>query len=882
MKARAVDHARRGLAHLAVAWAVSGLVGCTVEMSALNADSGPALADGALLAEDATAPAPDAGGDVPDTGDSPDVDTPPSPQDAGLLDADTEQAPDTGSSPPTADASDPRPEVDAQYPDLPSASTPPLEVGWTSPPTPSGCQLEADWPYEPRGIGGGGAMSALSFSPYASLTFVGTDMGTVFRRANEGRWQAVDQQYVSFSQELASAAYFGFSADPQVVFHAARGIKPKRSTDAGLTWSPIEVPLEDGEKIRYWVPDSFSPNVVLAVTNTGVLRTLDAGTTWTRSTGVSGEGLGTFIDYQNPGRVVFHATASTVYVSRDAGGSFSSWYQPESPPIRSFAGGRDAQGVTLAFIDGNGASACAWVDAISWLDAARKDANKADCGYVWIKRDSGPFQRSDKDAGDFLRMAENDSQTIYVTGGRKWAKAYGSKVWVSRNAGQSWTLKFLIEDWDQVPYTPWPADKLEWSAVGLDVGWWDSFYESFAVNQRNSAQVGSTGWFFTHISYNYGDSWHAPFTEFADEPPRAQKKAWRSTGLEVTSALRMRFHPANPQLAYVAFADIGGLVSEDGGQSFRISQIEYNSNYDYAFDPAVVDRVYGVSGSSHDFPHDNWGSALVGRGGVYRSDDRGRTWIRLTPTGGALDRQFLSVAFDAVRGVLYAGTQGAGIARSVDQGQTWTYFNAGLTGASLIIPQIETDPANGNAYALLTGDRPTWTNSASTGIYFLDAQAGSTTWQLLRGTVNRPSNVGAGYKLLEYPTRFAVDFTRPGRDVLWMVDIENHFQWLATGAWKSTDRGTTWNRMTQVTHPFGIALDPADGSKVHVGAAHQLDGTWGNGGALYSLDGGATWTRNENMALKTNLENVVVDPNDPDKLFYLFFGGGLLHGPRPR
>lgn len=44
----------------------------------------------------------------------------------------------------------------------------------------------SEHPYEVRGVGGGGAMSSLSISPWNDLWFVGTDMGTLFRSTTSG------------------------------------------------------------------------------------------------------------------------------------------------------------------------------------------------------------------------------------------------------------------------------------------------------------------------------------------------------------------------------------------------------------------------------------------------------------------------------------------------------------------------------------------------------------------------------------------------------------------------------------------------------------------------------------------------------------------------
>ena len=56
-----------------------------------------------------------------------------------------------------------------------------------SDPFDSGTAPEPEPRWAPRGVGGGGATSALSFSPYTDLWFVGTDMGTLFRSVDRGQ-----------------------------------------------------------------------------------------------------------------------------------------------------------------------------------------------------------------------------------------------------------------------------------------------------------------------------------------------------------------------------------------------------------------------------------------------------------------------------------------------------------------------------------------------------------------------------------------------------------------------------------------------------------------------------------------------------------------------
>jgi photosystem II stability/assembly factor-like uncharacterized protein len=753
----------------------------------------------------------------------------------------------------------------------PVESTPPIVVD-PVPTTPSAA-------YKPLGVGGGGAMSGVSISPYTNLWFIGTDMGTLFKSTDLGQsWNAVNHLQAVFDSDLTKAVSLGFSADGKSVFHATAGINPKRSLDSGDTFSNISMGLTSDELIKYWYSDSSNANIMYAGTTKGLLRTTNNGTSWTRISSAVEEAIGTYIDHNTNG-LVYQATKTKILVSRDDGMTFATYYNPTTG-IRLFTGGSDVSGVTLAYSDTDGSKACGWVQ--QYLnDWGQNSINETitHCGYVWVNKNGAGFVKNAQTVGDHLKMAENDSTTIYTTGSTKWIRQYGTKVHVSHDKGQTWGLKLNQIDYDVVPYAPWPKEKLEWSAVALDVGWWDSGYESFEINQRNSNIVAGSGYFFLHSTVNGGENWKAPFTEYADTGTPTVGKNWKTRGLEVISIYRMKFHPTNSDIMYGASADIGGLVSEDHGASFRIPKSQYNSYYDYAFDPSDDTVAYAASGSLHDFPNEWHANAVTGNGGIYKTADRGRSWKRLTPVDTNYNRQFLSVGYDAKNDIIYGGTHEIGIAVSKNDGANWTYMNDGLPAGNKIIPQIEVDPNTGNVYALLTGDAPTFSNQAYTGVYFLDVANGSTTWKLLRGTVNYPKDADAGYKLWYYPTAFAIDFNNPS--TIWMVDYENKSNWLMTGAWKTTDGGNTWNRMKQVTHAVDIKIDPRNNNQVHVAGYYQLDGTWGNGGMLFTKDGGTTWGKNTTPPLQRNARSVALDPKDSSKIFYSYFGGGILGGANP-
>jgi hypothetical protein len=648
-----------------------------------------------------------------------------------------------------------------------------------------------------------------------------------------------------------------------------------------VSFETINLNLIGNERILYWSEDSEDENLIFAATTKGLHRSTNKGVTWNKTSLPANKSVGTYLDHSGNQTILYHADQDAIYISYDLGASYSEFHNP-SHAIRMFTAGRSGNNVTYAYGDDDGTSACAWASAYLEDWGVNSIAQTQDhCGYVWVRKNRSSFQNTNQMVGNFLRMAQNDPNTIYSTGAKEWIRQYGTKVFISYDAGDNWDLKFHQLNWDITPFEPWPSHLLDYSAIALDIGWWDDGYESFAINKLNSGEAGGTGYFFLHTTKNAGDNWHSPFTEYKDSGNPSYEKKWQTRGIEVISIYRLKTHPTNDELIYAASADIAGMVSVDGGESFRITKAYYNSNYDYAFDRDNDDIVYVASGNDHDWPEGWHANSVKSSGGIFRSLDRGLNYTRLTPDNSQFNRQFLSVGYDDDRNYIYGGTHSLGIAASFDNGQSWSYFNNGLPAGDLIIPQIEVDPDNGNVYALVTGNAPNFTNHTQTGIYFLDIENNVNSWQLLRGNVHYPSVADPGYELWYYPTAFAIDFTDPQRETLWLTDYENNGNWLMSGIWKSTDGGANWHRQMQMTHPTGITIDSDNTDHVFVSGSHYLDESWGNGGMLFTSDGGETWQKNLSPALQANARNIMLDPTNPNNIYYTYFGGGILKGPNP-
>jgi photosystem II stability/assembly factor-like uncharacterized protein len=125
--------------------------------------------------------------------------------------------------------------------------------------------------------------------------------------------------------------------------------------------------------------------------------------------------------------------------------------------------------------------------------------------------------------------------------------------------------------------------------------------------------------------------------------------------------------------------------------------------------------------------------------------------------------------------------------------------------------------------------------------------------------------------------------------VVWVGTGENNAQRSVAygdGVYKSADGGRSWKRMglDRSEHIGRILVHPEDGNVVYVAAQGPLWSQGGDRGLYRTTDGGATWTRILEVDEHTGVNEVVMDPRDPDVLYastwqrrrhvWTYIGGG--------
>jgi photosystem II stability/assembly factor-like uncharacterized protein len=116
----------------------------------------------------------------------------------------------------------------------------------------------------------------------------------------------------------------------------------------------------------------------------------------------------------------------------------------------------------------------------------------------------------------------------------------------------------------------------------------------------------------------------------------------------------------------------------------------------------------------------------------------------------------------------------------------------------------------------------------------------------------------------------AIDPENPS--VIWAGTGENTHQrqlGYGDGIYKSEDAGAKWKNMgLKDSRQIGmIAIDPRNTDVVYAAAEGSIWGPGGDRGLYKTTDGGTTWNKVLNISDNTGVNNVVLDPRNPDILY---------------
>jgi photosystem II stability/assembly factor-like uncharacterized protein len=231
--------------------------------------------------------------------------------------------------------------------------------------------------------------------------------------------------------------------------------------------------------------------------------------------------------------------------------------------------------------------------------------------------------------------------------------------------------------------------------------------------------------------------------------------------------------------------------------------------------------------------------------GVFKSTDGGNTWKKVLykdDKTGAVDVEFdpnnPHVLFAALWQVnrtpysLTSGGPGSGLYKSTDDGETWTHLEGhGLPTGIWGRVGISVSGADSNrVYALIEAEKG--------GLY--RSEDGGETWSLVNGAHN----------LWQRAWYYMHVFADPKTvDMLYVLDV---------GMYRSTDGGKTFETL----HPshgdnHALWIDPDNSNRMITGD---------DGGVMVSVDGGGTWTT-ENNQPTAQFYHIIADNSFPYRVY---------------
>ena len=316
--------------------------------------------------------------------------------------------------------------------------------------------------------------------------------------------------------------------------------------------------------------------------------------------------------------------------------------------------------------------------------------------------------------------------------------------------------------------------------------------------------------------------------------------------------------PGQPGVYYTGAVNGGVWKTDDFGRTWRpiFDDQPTQSIGDVAVAPSNPDIVYVASGEGLRRPDLSVGN------GIYRSNDAGRTWTHLDALRDgrqipqlAIDPHDADRVFAAVLGHPYGPNEERGIFRTTNGGRTWSkvlYVDADTGGYDVAVDPSDPDIV----YATLFASRlAPWEDGniyGATGGVFKSTDGGDT-WRRLDNGL--PKNlVQAG---------IAIARSRPKRLYLtFSTTVPSEYGTnKGMGFYRSDDRGESWTKATD---------DPRSAMKIGGGDLPLAEVDPSDPDVVYSCgivlakstDGGRTWSSFKGAPGGDDYQNLWIDPGN--------------------
>ena len=699
--------------------------------------------------------------------------------------------------------------------------------------------------WEVIGPGGGGGQFSHTISPHTpNDVLAACDMTGAYISHDAGRtWRMFNLRgtiaFFLFDPADARTIYAKTFGPPASMEKDRPATSPAlfRSTDAGRTWRVVWADTPARQLTALAVDPADSRALYGAFQGEGgaaLSVSTDRGATWKQDAALPSPGRNVYVDARSPRGArtayVVHGNAVSVrengaWTNHAAATGVRAFVETAA----GFAGGRlVVYGITRSAIYVSG-----------------------DGGRTWKQSPFPGFTPALRAVGASL----NHGETGYVSysGRQNGERVMG--VARTADAGATWDLV-----WKDAK-DPAPNVKGQW----LDQIWgpgWGGNPLSIGVDPNNADLVytGDNG--RSMKTSDGGKTWAGIYSQATPDG------GWVTTGLDVTTNYGVHFDPFDRQRMFIGYTDVGLFRSENRGQSWFSATVGVphpwmNTTYWIVFDPKVKGRVWGAMSGSHDLPRPKmWRGAEPPRqvGGACRSEDGARTWdCKSDMPETPLTHVVLDTESPVEARVLYATGFGRGVFKSEDGGKHWAPKNSGVTQEEPLTWRLAGDPHREMYLVVARRSNDGSIGNAGDGALYRTTD-GAEHWL----PVTLPEGVNG-------PHGLAVDPKNPRRLYLAAWGRRPQDATVGGGIYVSDDGGAHWRRTLDKDQHIGdVTIDGRD--------PRLLYATGFEANAWRSADRGETWQRIRGYNFRWG-QRVIPDPADKSRIYITTYGGGVWHGP---
>lgn len=722
-----------------------------------------------------------------------------------------------------------------------------------------------------KGIGGGGALFSPSINPgNNSEYYIACDMSELFHTTDFG----LNYSQVNFQEFIGGH-------NSKVCFTSTTGLlysisyindigTPVKSTDNGITWNTISGNPDPGQDVYTIHVDYANPNRIIISTYGEIYFSNNGGTSFTQiHTALDGGAGNVVAGVLFDGSNIYMGTNDGVLVSTTTGASWSTAALtglPATDNIWSFAAAKVGSTIRFFCLTGNSADIYVGLQGSDYWNFC---TGIYSCDYssstAWVSKLTGIDLANDFPM--YIDMAENDINTVYVTGSNSNSEPIVMKT---TNAGTNWANTFITASNQNII--------TGWSGQGGDRGW--SYGEcpfGFDVAANNSQEVIFGDFGFCHKTSNGGTTWQQAYVNTTDQHPAnaatPSSQNYHSIGIENTTCWQIHWMDANNM--WSCYSDIRGIRSTDAGNSWSFNYSGNSANSTYRIAQDAPGFLYMASSNIHDMYQstrlqDAILDAADANGKLIYSADNGATWLNLHNFGHpvfwiALDPSNVNRAYASV--IHYNGGSGTGGIYRCDNlsslaASTWTLLPNP--------PRTEKHPASlvvlndGKLVATYSGRRTSGgAFTASSGVFIYDPTAN--TWTDV-------SDSGMYY----WTKDVVVDPNDPTQNT-WYVCVFSGWGGAPNGLgglYKTTNRGASWTKLTGSTldRVTSCTFNPNNANELYI--TTEAQGLWKSS----NINAATPTFAVVNSYPFRQPERVFFNPYNSNEMWVSSFGNGMKMG----